>query len=319
LGLEAIRRGAGEATFLLGCGCPFGPAIGIVDAMRIGPDTAPSWNPYFHWLGWARPLIKSNPSVPALRNALRHTLNLSSLQRKWWWNDPDCLLVRDADSQLSEAEVHSAVTLTGLSGGMLVSSDDLHLVSPERQRWISLLVPNLGLQGVPLGKLEREMPALYHVKVEHNGRVWQLVGLFNWDDRPADLHLRFSDLGYPVGARLQVFDFWNRRYLWVHKSGLAFEAVPAHGCKLLRLCEADATPQLVGDTLHISMGAELSPLRIAEDRLEIRLMNMGRRVEGELWVKLDKEVKGALCNGQPMKIKAIEESIYRVEITLGEK
>ncbi len=37
-GLEAIRSGAGERTFILGCGCPLGPAIGIVerDANRRG-------------------------------------------------------------------------------------------------------------------------------------------------------------------------------------------------------------------------------------------------------------------------------------------
>ena len=42
-GLEAIRRGAGERTFILGCGCPLGAAVGIVDGMRIGPDVAPYW------------------------------------------------------------------------------------------------------------------------------------------------------------------------------------------------------------------------------------------------------------------------------------
>ena len=154
LGLEAIRQGAGEETFLLGSGCPFGPAIGIVDAMRIGPDTAPSWEPYIHWIRWAGPLIKKEPSMPSLRNAIRHTLNLSTLHRRWWWNDPDCLLVRDHDTWLTEAEVQSAVTLVGLSGGMLVSSDDLRTLNPERLRWVSMLVPNLGITGKPMGLFE---------------------------------------------------------------------------------------------------------------------------------------------------------------------
>ena len=153
LGLEAIRQGAGEDTFLLGSGCPFGPAIGLVDAMRIGPDTAPSWEPWLHWLPWVSPLTKKNPSMPALRNALRHTLNLSSLHQRWWWNDPDCLLVRDTDTRLTEAEVQSAVSLVGLSGGMLVSSDDMRSVDPERLAWVSKLVPNLGLGGLPLDYL----------------------------------------------------------------------------------------------------------------------------------------------------------------------
>ena len=32
-------------AFLLGCGCPLGPAVGVVDGMRIGPDVAPYWFP----------------------------------------------------------------------------------------------------------------------------------------------------------------------------------------------------------------------------------------------------------------------------------
>ena len=32
-GLAAIRRGAGEQAFLLGCGSPLGPAVGWVDSM----------------------------------------------------------------------------------------------------------------------------------------------------------------------------------------------------------------------------------------------------------------------------------------------
>src|SRR5690606_2409674 len=43
-GLDAIRAGAGERGFLLGCGCPMGPAVGVVDAMRIGADVTPYWS-----------------------------------------------------------------------------------------------------------------------------------------------------------------------------------------------------------------------------------------------------------------------------------
>ena len=57
--------------------------------------------------------------MPSLRNALRHTLNLDVLHKRLWWNDPDCLLVRDTNTRLTEPEVMSAITLVGLSGGML--------------------------------------------------------------------------------------------------------------------------------------------------------------------------------------------------------
>ncbi len=314
LGLEAIREGAGEETFLLGCGCPYGPAIGVVDAMRIGPDTAPAWEPYFHWLRWAGPLIRGNPSIPALRNALRNTVVLSGLHRRWWWNDPDCLVIRQADNRLSEAEVQSAVTLVGLSGGMLVSSDDLRVVSPQRLRLLSLLVPNLGLKGAPLDLLERDMPALYRVIVEHAGQRWQLVALFNWQDQPADLILRKADLGYERGTRLHVFDFWEGKYRTASKDELMFEQVPPHGCKLLRLCEVGDAPQVVGDTLHISQGAELGSMRIADNRLRIETIDMHRKASGEVWLALSAAPRGAQCNGERLEVEGKGEGVWSVRV-----
>lgn len=290
MGLEAIREGAGEDTFLLGCGCPFGPAIGLVDAMRIGPDTAPSWTPYFHWLKWAGPLLKSNPNMPALRNAVRNTLNLSSLHKKWWWNDPDCLLVRESGSKLTGAEVQSFVTLVGLSGGLLVSSDDLGQVSAERLEWLSRLVPSLGLRGEALELLEKDMPGVYRAVIEHQGQHWQLVGLFNWSDQPADLELKFSRLGYDPGSSLHLFDFWEAKYQRTSKALVVFPDVPPHSCKLLRICEAGEVPQVVGDTLHISMGLEVVSLRIVNGNIEPELMDMERKMIGNLWVRNGEDV-----------------------------
>ena len=313
-GLEALRQGAGEQTFLLGSGCPFGPAIGVVDAMRIGPDTAPSWEPYFHWLKWVGPLIKKEPSVPSLRNAIRHTLNLSTLQQRWWWNDPDCLLVRDTDTRLTESEVQSAVTLVGLSGGMLVTSDGLRKLNPERVSWVSLLVPNLALRGLPLDWLDHHMPELYQVKLQTAGQVWQTVALFNWQDHPADLSLKFTKLGYKSGISLHMFDFWAKKYQHLTAPEMVFEHVSPHGCKLLRICAVGISPHLVGDTLHVSQGAEISSWQVNEDELVIETVDMGRRVVGELWLALANPPKTIHCNGERVIVEDKGERIYVLHV-----
>jgi alpha-galactosidase len=41
--LQLIREVAGEDVFILGCGAPLGPSIGLVNGMRIGTDVGPSW------------------------------------------------------------------------------------------------------------------------------------------------------------------------------------------------------------------------------------------------------------------------------------
>ncbi|HYF47375.1 MAG TPA: glycoside hydrolase family 36 protein, partial [Acidimicrobiales bacterium] len=40
---EAVRHGAGDDVFILGCGAPLGSLVGVVDGMRIGPDVGPHW------------------------------------------------------------------------------------------------------------------------------------------------------------------------------------------------------------------------------------------------------------------------------------
>jgi len=314
MGLEAIRQGLGEETFLLGCGCPFGPAIGIVDAMRIGPDTAPSWTPFFNWLPWAKPLIKGETSMPALRNNIRHTLNLSALHQRWWWNDPDCLMVRDADTTLTEAEVLSNVSLVGLSGGMLVSSDDLTKLDPARQKLISLLVPNLGNRGLPNDLLEHEMPEQYFLSLQAAGDDWYDVALFNWSDHRAERHLSFCELGFQPGTTLHVFDFWEKRYWLVKDAEMVFRDIPAHGCKMLRVCVVGNDPQVVGDTLHITQGAELASMSMNENVLCLHTLDLGRQVKGELWLWLPSEPLIATCNQMRVAWDKKAEMVYALHL-----
>lgn len=126
-GLEAIRRGAGDETFLLGCGCPLGPAAGIVDGMRIGPDVAPWWGPgnnQFVAPGYEE-------EAPATQNAWRNTLARSFMHRRLWINDPDCLMLRTTNTQLSPARARAWAMAVAASGGMAVVSDDLSLLAED--------------------------------------------------------------------------------------------------------------------------------------------------------------------------------------------
>ncbi|MCP3985482.1 MAG: hypothetical protein GY723_13920 [bacterium] len=119
LGLDAIRRGAGDEAFLLGCGCPLGPAVGAVDAMRIGPDVAPHWDPPPD----AVPGIEE--TVPNTRAALRSILARAWMHRRLWINDPDCLMARTQGTELRETEIDALAGAIAVTGGMTVVSDDL--------------------------------------------------------------------------------------------------------------------------------------------------------------------------------------------------
>jgi len=312
-GLEAIREGVGEDTFLLGCGCPFGPAVGIVDAMRIGPDTAPNWTPYLWNVKWATPIIKAEKSFAALRNNIRHTLTLSALHRRWWWNDPDCLMVRNYDTTLNDEEVKSNLSLVGLSNGLTISSDDLTRLPVARQKWVAVLTPLLGAAGWPLDLLEREMAELYVLPVERNGMAWHNVAVFNWSDKPAGRNPDLLKLGYQAGEKLHVFDFWQKSYRIAEAGVIALGEIPSHGCRLLRVCKVEDRPLLVGDTLHITQGCELESWQVTGKTLEIKTIDMGRRVEGSLWLSLPGKLNLAACGAAPISYEK-ENSLYRLPL-----
>jgi len=131
LGLDAVRAGAGDEAFLLSCGCPLGPAVGAVDAMRIGPDVAPSWEPD---PGFRVPGLE--PTMPSLRNALRSIASRSWMHRRLWINDPDCLMARRQETGLTPDEVRSLAGAVATSGGLVAISDDVPQLAGESRALI---------------------------------------------------------------------------------------------------------------------------------------------------------------------------------------
>jgi alpha-galactosidase len=84
-GYDAIRRGAGDETFLLGCGAPLSHVVGVVDGNRIGPDVAPSWE-----------RVDTGTSIPGYTDIEPSTLHawIDTLSRSFmhiiiFLNDPD--------------------------------------------------------------------------------------------------------------------------------------------------------------------------------------------------------------------------------------
>jgi len=136
-GLSAVRRGAGDEAFLLGCGCPLGPAVGVVDGMRIGPDVAPTW-------GVDQPVVIPGlePVLPSTASALRSIAARLFMHRRLWLNDPDCLMARRRETALRPEEARSLAAAIAVSGGMMVLSDDLALLDAGERSMVSQVLGN---------------------------------------------------------------------------------------------------------------------------------------------------------------------------------
>lgn len=123
-GYEAVRRGAGDDAYLLGCGVPLANVVGVVDANRIGQDVAPEWR-----LPPERELIPGYLEVqPAVAHAAGNTVARSFMHRQLWANDPDCLLLRHRATQLTPEQVRAWADIVATSGGLAMVSDDLALL-----------------------------------------------------------------------------------------------------------------------------------------------------------------------------------------------
>ncbi|HLI43414.1 MAG TPA: glycoside hydrolase family 36 protein [Acidimicrobiales bacterium] len=135
-GYEAVRRGAGDDAFLLGCGAPLSNVVGLVDGMRIGADVAPAWNNERRDRARAGYL----EMLPATRHAAAATFSRAFMHRRLWCNDPDCVMLRQEATAMTPEQVETWAQVVERSGGMAIVSDDLSLLNPKaRARFERLL------------------------------------------------------------------------------------------------------------------------------------------------------------------------------------
>ncbi len=221
LGYQLVREAAGEDVFLLGCGSPFGPAQGWVDGMRIGPDVAPYWDDPLR-TRWTR-----DPHALCTRTAVRSIMARSVFHRRWWLNDPDCLMLRDTETKLTDAERFTLAAAAAVTGGLLFFSDRLSAL-PEKiwESMSNILEIARSCDGQPakvIGFMEGEFPTA----------VWNLAGylaVFNFHDQEKEVVLQTGDF---LEDGIELWDVIDDRAFRIEHGTLNAGILPAHGTRLL--------------------------------------------------------------------------------------
>jgi alpha-galactosidase len=106
-GVSLIRDVIGPDAYLLGCGAPILPSVGLFDAMRVSADVAPAYAP-----------PDGDPSQPSQYGATLSTVARAWQHGRFWVNDPDCIIVRP---EVERREEWAAVVER--YGGLRASSD----------------------------------------------------------------------------------------------------------------------------------------------------------------------------------------------------
>lgn len=194
--LELIRKTVGKNTFLLGCGAPIMPSIGIFDGMRVSCDVTPFWS--IHWL---RKLLQDKHAL-STESALINGLNRAFMHRNFWLNDPDCLIIRKDKNSMTYPQTILMATVMGLSGGMLLISDNLSTLDESR---MPILEKSLALSkkcqknnSIPLGFMESKFPG----GIYNPGGAY---GFWNPENKPSELKFYFP---YPLPFE-KANDHWT--------------------------------------------------------------------------------------------------------------
>jgi alpha-galactosidase len=308
--LNVIRTAVGDDITLVGCGCPLGSGIGIFDSMRISPDIAPHWRPRYH--GISLPL-RGEPGLPSMRNAVVSALSRAPLHRRWWVNDPDCLMLRDTETRLTEAEVQTLATVIALSAGALMISDHLPALSETRENWLARLLPPLPEAARVVDWFDRAYPSKLVLSLDGAAGDWHLIALLNWQDHEAQVEIDLEKLGVPISSSYHTLDFWRGVYQRFSHPRLCLPSVPSHGVALLALRSAIEAPQWIGDSLHISQGLGVKDFQTKEAGVSVQL-DLGRHAQGRAWLSLPAMPQLATLDNQPVEWRRETEEVYAFDL-----
>ncbi|MBN2501732.1 MAG: alpha-galactosidase [Anaerolineales bacterium] len=313
-GLQAIRAEVGDEVTLLGCGCPLGPAIGLVDAMRISTDVEASWHPQFNGIEF---FFKHEPDMPAASLAIHNTLTRAFMHRRWWFNDPDCLLLRP-DAELTMAEIHTLATVIALSGGSLLLSDDLPNLPPERLGIAQALLPVIAERLRVVDWFSSLSPSKLRLDLEGPAGAWNVLAHINWSDKAQDFNFYPGEFGLYASQDYFVREFWSGQTQRLTEARLTFPQVPPHGVVLLAVRPAEEKPTYLGGGVHISQGLEVTSWERPAGGLEIGLQAAGQ-VDGVVDLYLPKEVKTATLDGGALELEACGDHVYRFAVAFDKQ
>lgn len=238
-GLKEIRDVVGE-SYILACGAPLGPAIGLVDGMRIGTDIGAVWR--YDWGG-------------GVYECSINTLSRSVLHNQWWLNDPDCIIVRQDDTELTLDEVVLWATVVALSGGAQMMGDNLSEVSDARLAILNKIMPPFKEGAIAADYLVKSEPRLFVLPIESPLGEWTVVGVVNLGERDIDVDILFDEIGLSGGRPHHVFEFWSEQYEGLYEDLYTVKNLSPHMGELLCFRPESQVPAVLSTSMHYTQGA----------------------------------------------------------------
>jgi len=231
-GVKLVRDAAGPNVFLLGCTVSqnmrsFGGSFGLLDAMRVGPDTGSS----------------SIGAIDATR--------LWFLNGRVWWNDPDCVNVRST-TPLDQARLNAS--FAAIAGTVFYDSDWMPDLPPDRLNILRRCMPAHGLPSRPVDVFENHPARIWHLADASSSVRRDIVALFNYDKDPIHISYPLDRIGLPPADQYVGFDFWANRFIRPFRGNIESDMPPGGSCRVLALQPLADHPRVVSTSRHITQG-----------------------------------------------------------------
>ena len=235
IAMNAIRAGAGKDAWIRYCQTPPVLSVGLADSTIGGDDTL-------------------DAGVPNTFHVLSD--NARALAAGWWINDrlyhrEVCDMSVRMQADVEEARLRLAMmTLAGCS---ISFSDELQYLPSSRLRMMQQCLPPGAPTMRPLDLFERANPSIWRLHCGKEGQGWDIVGLFNFEDKPQERSVDFAALGLPAHTDAAVFEFWQQKFEGVHQGSFSM-TVPAQSCRVISIRRLLDHPQVIGTDMHLLQG-----------------------------------------------------------------
>ena len=221
-GLRLMREAMTEDSILLACTAPMGASIGYADGMRTSGDIFHDWD--------------------CLKLLFNQNLKRYYYNHTWFFTDPDCLLVRNAENEDEEcirpcirtdAENQTFMTVLMATGGAMILSDKMPLLKEYQLKLLSYMYPINTQAAIPLDLMDSQVPRILDLGRRGRTRIFALV---NWTDNHRTMKV-------DVGAGY-MFEFWCQNYLGKGTGVTQFDIEP-HGARIVLVTD-DAPAAAIG-------------------------------------------------------------------------
>lgn len=220
----------------------FGASMGLLDAMRIGPDF--------------------NHDGQSIRTGATRASRLYFLNGRVWWNDPDPSMLRESGKSTADGAAAGIGSLTwarllpsfvAISGQFFLSSDWLPNLPNDRIEIMKRCMASHNGVARLVDAFEKMLPSIWLAQDKKSGTPRNVIGLFNWDTIPKKIGCSLAWAGLYDKTDYYAFDFWGDNPL-ANLSASVSEELPSESCRVIALRAKSNHPVVVSTSQHITQG-----------------------------------------------------------------